>query len=447
MIKLPNYHKSLDVLHYGCEAPRAYFIPFESEEASADLRRETSAFFKTLNGTWDFKWYPCVSEVSGEDCPELPADFDKLDVPMNWQMALDRGYDVPNYTNVNYPIPVDPPYVPDENPCALYVRDFTVPASMKGRKAYLNFEGVDSAFYVWVNDQFAAYSQVSHLSTEIDVTDILVEGKNTIKVLVLEWSDGSYLEDQDMWRMSGIFREVYLLFREPVHIRDIFVKCALDDAFVNADFTAELDITGAADVSWKLTAPCGCTVADGTAAIDGKGVITIPTIENVKLWSDEIPNLYMLTLTCGDENVALLIGARRIEIVDKCILINGRKVKSKGVNRHDSHHLLGHATPLEHMKRDLMIMKAHNVNMVRTSHYPNDPRFTSLCDIYGLYVCDETDIETHGMHPWNGLSDSPEWERRTLTAHSAWLNAIRTIRVSFSGPSATNPVSAATMPQ
>ncbi|MBQ7313857.1 MAG: DUF4981 domain-containing protein [Clostridia bacterium] len=412
-LNIPDYYQNPNELHIGCEEPRAYFIPFQSaaaaEKAAKNVNRSTSKYFKSLCGEWKFKFFPNVYSVTTID--EAQDGFDKMTVPMNWQMALDRGYDVPNYTNVNYPIPVDPPYVPDENPCALYVRDFTVPAAMKGKKAYLNFEGVDSAFYVWVNDQFVAYSQVSHLSTEIDVTDVLVDGKNTVKVLVLKWSDGSYLEDQDMWRMSGIFREVYLLFREPVHIRDIFVKCALDDAFVKADFTAELDLTGAADVVWKLASPCGCTVSEGTVSIDGKGTITIPTIENVKLWSDEIPNLYLLTLTCGAESVALLIGARRIEIASKCILINGKKVKSKGVNRHDSHHLLGHATPLEHMKRDLMIMKAHNVNMVRTSHYPNDPRFTSLCDIYGLYVCDETDIETHGMHPWNGLSDHPEWEK------------------------------------
>ena len=335
---------------------------------------------------------------------------DKLTVPMSWQMALGRGYDVPNYTNVNYPIPYDPPFVPDENPCGLYSRKFTVPAAMAGKKIYLNFEGVDSAFYVWVNDEFAAYSQVSHMTSEIDVTSLVHAGENEIKVLVLKWSDGTYLEDQDMWRMSGIFREVYLLFRDETHIRDIFVHCDLDDSFTDADFTVDVDVTGKATVEWTLDCPCGETISSGKCDVDESGKIVVPTIKNAKLWSDEEPNLYNLTLHCGNEYITLPIGARRVEIKDGCVVINGKKVKAKGVNRHDSHHLLGHATPVEHMVRDIMIMKAHNVNMVRTSHYPNDPRFTALCDKYGIYVCDETDLETHGARPWYALSRSPEWE-------------------------------------
>lgn len=411
---LPDYHSDPKTLHVGCEEPRAYFVPFPSESDAANENRGRSAFFKSLDGEWAFRFYQsladvCCSDIVGEGCD--PSSFDRMTVPMSWQMALGRGYDVPNYTNVNYPIPVDPPYVPDENPCALYVRDFAIPAAMKGKKVYLNFEGVDSAFYVWVNDTFAAYSQVSHLTTEIDVTGLVHEGKNTLKVLVLKWSDGTYLEDQDMWRMSGIFREVYLLFRDPVHIRDIFVTCALSDDYKKASFKAEISLTGRADAAWKLNAPDGTTLFSGLLSdIDGDAVIEIPEIADAALWSDEEPNLYTLYLACGNEHIALPVGARSVEIRDKCVFINGRKVKAKGVNRHDSHHLLGHATPFEHMKRDLMIMKAHNVNMVRTSHYPNDPRFTALCDKYGLYVCDETDIETHGMHPWNGLSDNPEWE-------------------------------------
>ncbi len=411
---LPDYHCDPSTLHVGCEEPRAYFIPFPSESDAVNENRGQSAFFKSLDGEWAFRFFRSLSDVCCRDITgnDFSTDgFDRMTVPMSWQMALGRGYDVPNYTNVNYPIPVDPPYVPDENPCALYVRDFSVPAAMKGKKIYLNFEGVDSAFYVWVNDTFAAYSQVSHLSTEIDVTGLVHEGKNTLKVLVLKWSDGTYLEDQDMWRMSGIFREVYLLFRDPVHIRDIFVTCALSSDYRNAAFKADLSLTGKAEVAWKLDCPCGKTLFSGKAEIDGNGTVEIPEIEDARLWSDEEPNLYTLYLACGHEHIALPVGARKIEIRDKCILINGRKVKAKGVNRHDSHHLLGHATPLEHMERDLKIMKAHNVNMVRTSHYPNDPRFTALCDKYGLYVCDETDIETHGMHPWNGLSDNPDWEK------------------------------------
>ena len=405
-LNIPNYHQSTETLHIGCEKPRAYFVPFPCGCASKNAEREESTFFKSLCGEWNFKFFKSVNDV----CDLSTEGSDKLTVPMSWQMALGRGYDVPNYTNVNYPIPYDPPFVPDENPCGLYSRKFTVPAAMAGKKIYLNFEGVDSAFYVWVNDEFAAYSQVSHMTSEIDVTSLVHAGENEIKVLVLKWSDGTYLEDQDMWRMSGIFREVYLLFRDETHIRDIFVHCDLDDSFTDADFTVDIDVTGKATVEWTLDCPCGETISSGKCDVDESGKIVVPTIKNAKLWSDEEPNLYTLTLHCGNEYITLPIGARRVEIKDGCVVINGKKVKAKGVNRHDSHHLLGHATPVEHMVRDIMIMKAHNVNMVRTSHYPNDPRFTALCDKYGIYVCDETDLETHGARPWYALSRSPEWE-------------------------------------
>lgn len=405
-LNIPNYHQSTETLHVGCEKPRAYFVPFPCGCASKNAERGESTFFKSLCGEWNFKFFKSVNDV----CDLSTEGSDKLTVPMSWQMALGRGYDVPNYTNVNYPIPYDPPFVPDENPCGLYSRKFTVPAAMAGKKIYLNFEGVDSAFYVWVNDEFAAYSQVSHMTSEIDVTSLVHAGENEIKVLVLKWSDGTYLEDQDMWRMSGIFREVYLLFRDETHIRDIFVHCDLDDSFTDADFTVDVDVTGKATVEWTLDCPCGETISSGKCDVDESGKIVVPTIKNAKLWSDEEPNLYNLTLHCGNEYITLPIGARRVEIKDGCVVINGKKVKAKGVNRHDSHHLLGHATPVEHMVRDIMIMKAHNVNMVRTSHYPNDPRFTALCDKYGIYVCDETDLETHGARPWYALSRSPEWE-------------------------------------
>lgn len=405
-LNIPNYHQSTETLHVGCEKPRAYFVPFPCGCASKNAERGESTFFKSLCGEWNFKFFKSVNDV----CDLSTEGSDKLTVPMSWQMALGRGYDVPNYTNVNYPIPYDPPFVPDENPCGLYSRKFTVPAAMAGKKIYLNFEGVDSAFYVWVNDEFAAYSQVSHMTSEIDVTSLVHAGENEIKVLVLKWSDGTYLEDQDMWRMSGTFREVYLLFRDETHIRDIFVHCDLDDSFTDADFTVDVDVTGKATVEWTLDCPCGETISSGKCDVDESGKIVVPTVKNAKLWSDEEPNLYTLTLHCGNEYITLPIGARRVEIKDGCVVINGKKVKAKGVNRHDSHHLLGHATPVEHMVRDIMIMKAHNVNMVRTSHYPNDPRFTALCDKYGIYVCDETDLETHGARPWYALSRSPEWE-------------------------------------
>lgn len=411
---LPDYHKSLDVLHFGCESPRAYFIPFDSFNNAVIGNRGDSAYFKSLCGEWKFKFYNSVNDVEDVTLPDFcTCGFDTLTVPMNWQVALGRGYDVPNYTNVAYPYPCDPPNVPVDNPCGLYVRDFNIPAEILAKKnVYMNFEGVDSCFYMWINDKFAAYSQVSHMTSEIDITEYLHAGKNTVKVLVLKWCDGSYLEDQDMWRMSGIFREVYLLYRDRVHIKDIFVKPVLNNDFSVADVEVDLAVNGSSEIKYIFGSCEEHKIAEGSALINENGKINFK-VDTPKLWSDEDPFLYSLFLICGDEYIKIRVGFRKFEIIDRVVYVNGKKVKAKGVNRHDSHPLLGHATPLDHMIRDLYIMKAHNINMIRTSHYPNDPRLTELADEIGLYIVDETDIECHGMYEfgdWSYTSNHPDWE-------------------------------------
>ncbi|MDD6799420.1 MAG: glycoside hydrolase family 2 TIM barrel-domain containing protein [Firmicutes bacterium] len=415
MLFFPEYHQSQKTLHVNCEKPRAYFVPFgDAASARRDIRSE-SVFFKSLCGDWDFKWYPSPADVCDFTAPGFDRGFmDKLSVPMNWQMELDRGYDKPNYTNVNYPIPVDPPFVPDDNPCGLYIRDFVLPDSASGKDIYLNFEGVDSCFYLWVNDRFAAYSQVSHMTSEINITNYVRPGTNTLKVLVLKWCDGSYLEDQDMWRMSGIFREVYLLYRDRKHIRDIFVRPELSSDFSSAEVSVGLDTIGDCKIGYTFYSPCGCVVSSGEIILDGEGNVGF-SVPDAKLWSDENPQLYSLEIVCGEEYITIPVGLRKIEIVSGVIMINGKPVKAKGVNRHDSHHLLGHATPLSHMYNDLLMLKQNNVNMIRTSHYPNDPRFTGMCDRLGIYVCDETDLECHGMHIDNfAISNDPEWKNAYL---------------------------------
>jgi len=408
-----DYHKDLSVLHVGCEAPRAYFIPYHSEDAARADNRASSRYFKSLCGEWKFRFFPSVAELCGLTEEELTADgADTLSVPMNWQMETERGYDAPQYTNVNYPFPVNPPHVPAENPCGLYEREFTLPEWAAREKAvYLNFEGVDSCFYLWVNGTFAAYSQVSHMTSEIDITALVRPGKNALRVLVLKWCDGSYLEDQDMWRLSGIFREVYLLYRDKACIRDVFVRTSLSDDFSTGSFRLEIDKTGEVPVRMKLLDPAGTVVAEGPAEDN-----TVIGLSDVFLWSDERPDLYTLLLYAGSEVLRFGCGLRRVEVKNRTVLINGKKVKAKGVNRHDSHPLLGHATPYSHMERDLLLLKAHNVNMVRTSHYPNDPRFLTLCDRLGLYVCDEADLETHGMSAdnWDRLTDSEDWTEAYL---------------------------------
>lgn len=411
-------HEDQHKLHVGCEAPRAYFIPFADDRTAAGERRAASPFFTSLCGDWDFRYYPRFSDLEDFRVPEFDrAAMDKMPVPRSWQTMLGRGYDTPNYTNVNYPFPFDPPFVPNDNPCGLYLRDFYMDAkTLAEKRIYLNFEGVDSCFYLFVNNKFAAYSQVSHMTSEIDITDLLTAGKNTLGVVVLKWCDGSYLEDQDKFRFSGIFREVYLLARDPVHISDFDVRTTLSDGFGEATADVTVTLTGKAEVSYRLESPDGAGLCEGTLEADGTGKFTL-SVKNPALWSDETPTLYRLYLICGNEHICQHIGFRDFRIVGRVVYINGKKVKAKGVNRHDSHPLLGSATPMDHMINDLMLLKRHNVNTIRTSHYPNDPRFLTLCDKYGFYVVDETDLETHGAQRagnWDYFTDSPEWTEAYL---------------------------------
>lgn len=401
------HHKSLETLHIGCEEPRAYFIPYESLERALEDNRDKSAYFKTLCGEWDFLFCKNEGELGDFLSEDFAPSYDKIDVPRNWQTYTDRGYDVPNYTNMAYPYPCDPPHVPYDNPVGLYKREFTLSEEeLNGKEVYINFEGVDSCFYLYVNGTFAAYSQVSHMTDEINITEYLTVGVNELKVVVFKWCDGSYLEDQDMWRMSGIFREVFLLFRPKDKINDVYVHTSLSYDFIDAQISAEVDVRDIDSLKWTIISP------DGESLVIGEGEVKAK-LQNIKLWSDENPRLYKLVLCYNGEFLCFNVGMRKIEVKNGVVLLNGKKIKMKGVNRHDSHPVLGHATPLSHMKEDIMIMKRHNVNAVRTSHYPNDPRFLSLCDKYGMLVVDEADLECHGIYVITGsvdyLSQQPEW--------------------------------------
>ncbi len=405
-----DYHKELHNVHPGCEVPRSYFIPFHDAKIGAqnanDIEDRTkSKFFKSLCGTWNFIFNPKTDEIN-----ELDAlGKNEITVPMNWQMDLEKGYDDPVYLNTEYPFPVDPPFVPDENVVGVYLRDFEVSDEFSDKDIYINFEGVDSCFYLFVNNTFAAYSQVSHCTSEINITKFLKKGKNNLKVVVYKWCTGSYLECQDMWRLSGIFRDVYLLYRSKEHISDIWIKTPLSEDLSSGKLVANIEYCGTPGAEYEFYSPEGNLIEKGY----GEKKIEI-SLDSLYLWSDEKPSLYRLCIFSKGEYINIPVGFRKVEIVNKVVLINGKKVKALGVNRHDSHHLLGHATPIEHIKCDLKIIKEHNCNIVRTSHYPNDPRFYLMCDLYGLYVCDETDIETHGMIPWNKVSDSEEWEEQYL---------------------------------
>jgi len=410
-----DLYRSLTALHIGCEKPRSYYIPYQNTEtADRDILLETSGrecshFFKSLCGEWGFRWFPAADDIIDIEkaFSSLP---DSIQVPSVWQLQNGIKYDRPQYTNINYPFPCNPPYIPDDVPCGLYERTFVLTEEQCGnKKTYLNFEGVSAAFYVWINGAFVGYSQVSHSVTEVDITSYIKVGENNIRCLVLKWCEGSYLEDQDMWRFSGIFREVYLLFRDRDHIRDVFLHPDVDEEYQNGTLRLEIEKPDSLSVNYRLLSPCGKTVGEGLYKEDIQ--IVVP---NVSLWNDETPNLYTLYLFSGEEVLRFAVGFRRIDIYNKTVLLNGKKFKAKGVNRHDSHPTLGYTTPYDCMVNDLLIMKANNINMVRTSHYPNDPRMPALCDLLGIYLCDEADLETHGM----GMSDWGNWGR--LTSDNDW---------------------------
>jgi len=413
MVSVQKYWENPHMLHINCEPSRAYFVPYDDEHTARQNVRGESPHFRSLNGMWKFKY--CESVIDVEDrfvSGAFQADeWAEIPVPSNWQM---HGYDRPHYTNVNYPYPCDPPYVPTENPAGLYLRDIEIDLSRSvGEQQFLLFEGVDSAFYLWVNGHMVGYSQVSHMTSEFNVTNYLTQGTNRIAVMVLKWSDGSYLEDQDMWRMSGIFRDVYLLSRAQDRIVDIFLRPLLTADFARATLSCDVTLSKGtpSEVRVVLANPEGIVIADKSASVDGTGTLEF-TLEHPLLWSAETPYLYPVTIYHGKEVIRLRTGFRRIEVVKSVILVNGVAVKFKGVNRHDSHPELGHTIPLDHMRNDLLLMKLHNVNAVRTSHYPNDPRFLDMCDELGFYVIDEADLETHGtQHAGDGnmLSADPEF--------------------------------------
>ncbi|MEA2292382.1 MAG: beta-galactosidase, partial [Solirubrobacteraceae bacterium] len=364
--------------------------------ARAFLRSDVPAL--SLNGAWAFRL---------SDRADGPADFvdrdfddsgwDRLPVPSHWQL---HAYGAPAYTNVRYPFPVDPPFVPDENPTGDYRLRFVVPEAFAGA-AVLRFEGVDSCFRVWLNGDYVGVSRGSRLPSEFDVGPLLRVGSdNVLAVRVHQWSSGSYLEDQDMWWLSGIFRDVTLLSRPVVG--------AIDDVFVHADYD---HVTGAGRLRVDVPgADARVTVPElGIAALAGETV----TVERVKAWSAEIPRLYDCVVATGGERVTLRVGFRRVVVEDGLLQVNGHRIQLHGVNRHEFDPDAGRALSEAVMRQDIELMKAHNVNAVRTSHYPPHPRFLELCDELGLYVIDECDLETHGFFPleWRGNpSDDPEWE-------------------------------------
>jgi beta-galactosidase len=426
------------LLHRGGEEPHATLLPYADEDAALTLLREASPWHQTLNGDWKFSWSP--------DPGKRPAGFFRpsfdvskwraIEVPSNWQV---KGYGTPQYINQIYPFKKNPPKVMTtpprnytsfkaRNPVGSYRRSFRLPPDWAGRRVFLHFDGVNSAFMLWVNGSEVGFNKDCRIPREFDITRFLKDGENELAVEVYAFSDGSYLECQDYWRLSGIYRDVYIWAAPDLHIRDFFVHTDLDAKYRDATLKVEAEVAnlGQSASGFRLEAKLldanGRTVFEAAPASGRirprgeKSVVVARKVRNPLKWSAEVPNLYKLLLTLKGadgtihEVVPCRIGFKKVEIKDGVLLVNGQYVYIKGADRHEHELETGHNIPVEMMVRDIRLMKQNNINAVRTSHYPNDPKWLDLCDEYGLYIWDEANIESHGMGMGKeSLAKDPSW--------------------------------------
>ncbi|EPG5001875.1 TPA: beta-galactosidase [Klebsiella oxytoca] len=396
-------------------------------DTDAARKNQPSAFRRRLDGQWQFSWARSPFDVDARWLEDDLPDSRSTPVPSNWQM---QGYDAPIYTNVRYPIDTTPPRVPQENPTGCYSLTFRVDESWRADgQTQIIFDGVNSAFHLWCNGEWVGYSQDSRLPAAFDLSPYLQPGDNRICVMVMRWSAGTWLEDQDMWRMSGIFRSVWLLNKPTLHLCDVQLTPQLDALYRDAELLVNLSVAAPVALLEELTVKVELWDDDrlvashqqspGSPIIDERGnyaeraAIRLP-VERPALWSAETPDCYraVVSLWRGDEPIeaeAWDIGFRRVEIKNGLLLLNGKPLLIRGVNRHEHHHQRGQVVTEEDMVQDILLMKQNNFNAVRCSHYPNTPRWYELCNRYGLYVVDEANIETHGMVPMNRISDDPAW--------------------------------------
>eukprot|EP01029_Cantina_marsupialis_P000072 TRINITY_DN100899_c0_g1_i1.p1 TRINITY_DN100899_c0_g1~~TRINITY_DN100899_c0_g1_i1.p1 ORF type:complete len:1069 (+),score=118.84 TRINITY_DN100899_c0_g1_i1:563-3769(+) len=417
------------VFEINKEAPRAHFIPYHSLEQARKEDKFQSASTQSLNGIWKFH---LAENPSQRPYWFFKDDFDirkwkDIQVPSNWEV---EGFDYPIYTNVKYPHAKTPPVIQKEyNPVGSYKKSFKIPSNWDGKEVYLHFGAVSSAMNVWVNEEFVGYSEDSKTPAEFDITEYIKEGDNSLAVEVFRWSDASYLEDQDFWRLSGMTRDVYLLARNKTHIQDFRLYSGLDDTYENGIFKVDVKVQNldSAKQLVKLTADLyknGEKVQNFSQDVEltsGKSNVSFESqIPNVKAWSAEIPNLYELILTLTNKNgetevIRQEVGFRTVEIKDSKLLVNGKYVNLKGVNLHEHHDVNGHVVDKETMLKDVKLMKENNINAVRTSHYPQPELWYELCNKYGLYLVDEANIESHGMgYGDESLAKNEEWQEAHL---------------------------------
>lgn len=399
----------LETIQLNVEKPHADMLTFPDRQSALTFDRAKTPWIRLLNGNWKFNWSRNPeSRPVNFFTPEFDdASWKVIPVPSNWQI---HGYGTPIYTNIKYPHPGNPPRAPHEyNPVGSYRTHFTLPASWSRRKTFIHFAGVNSAFYLWINGEKVGYSEGSRTPAEFDITAYLKPGENLLAAEVYRWCDGSWFEDQDFWRLAGIFRDVTLWSRDPLSIRDFEVNVDLDSSYRNATLDLTVDLAGeaaGATVEAELLDPEGEAVFRKTV-MDGK---LSAALSDPRTWNAETPHLYTLLLTLKRagttiEVVPCRVGFRKVEITDGVFRINGVPVKLKGVNRHEHEAATAHTVSREAMLRDVRLMKQHNINAVRTSHYPNDPYFYHLCDQYGLYVMDECNLESHGKRAISGMAE------------------------------------------
>ena len=429
-MKSVNDYENPLVLQQGREAARAALVPFADDAGALAGAPGASPFYRCLNGEWEFHLATGPDVVpDGFFRADFPlAGWGRIPVPSNWQM---HGHGHPLYVNARYPIPVNPPHVPKANPTGCYRRTFALPAEWAGQRVYLRFGGVNSAFYVWVNGEKVGYSQGAHLPSEFDITARVQPGENLLAVQVMQYSDGTYMEDQDYWRLSGIFRNVALIALPQMRVRDMRVRTTFDSAYTNATLDLRVAVKNEAATAGAYTLRTRLLDASGNVVYSGSSRVEAPKagteaavdiaapIAAPRQWSADDPYLYDLLVELQDPAGTTLqvqrvaVGFRQIEVQRRALLVNGKPVKLRGVNRHEIHPDLGQAINYDSMERDATLMKQYNVNCVRTSHYSNDPRWFDLCDRYGIYVIDEADLECHGfclIGNWNEISDHPDWK-------------------------------------
>ena len=423
---------NLKVLHRNRLDSRAYFIPYKNEDDALTLERRKSDRYQLLNGMWKFN-YSETPEESPEGFYEeeySTEDWDDIRVPGCWQV---QGYGYPHYTDLIYPFPVNAPHAPRENPTGCYKTEFNIPKNWDGSRIILRFEGVDSGFHIWVNGREVGYSQGARMPSEFDITELVRQGKNTLSVRVYQWTDGTYIEDQDMWWLSGIFRDVKVMAREKVALKDYFVKTTFDEKYEDASLSIESTFENNTkdgikdyEIEYVLMDDNYENVIEPITLKNveinreqEKVFNTEVKIENPRKWSAEDPYLYRLLIKLKDSEGNILeivpgkVGFRQIELKDGNFYVNNVAILLKGVNRHEVDPDLGRSISIESMRKDLELMKQYNINAIRTAHYTNHPEFYNLCDEYGFYVIDEADLETHGFEITGDLSElakDPKWE-------------------------------------